>query len=80
MSLQDPRIALANAEKAVKSASGGIGFFGGKTEKWESAADFYTKAASAFRENKDCGRYLPIAVDIPTADILFYSQRCWEST
>jgi alpha-soluble NSF attachment protein len=63
MSSEDPRIALAQAEKAVKTASGGISFFGGKTEKWETAADLYTKAAALFRKNNDRKRCLPIAVD-----------------
>lgn len=53
MSGPDPRIPLANAEKAVKAASGGFSLFGGKTEKWESAAGYYTEAANAFRLKKD---------------------------
>jgi alpha-soluble NSF attachment protein len=44
---------LANAEKAVKAASGGFSLFGGKTEKWESAAGYYTEAANGFRLKKD---------------------------
>lgn len=40
------------ADKAAAGATGGFSFFGGKTEKWESAADLYTQAANAFRMQK----------------------------
>jgi hypothetical protein len=40
------------ADKALSGAGGGLGFFGGRTEKYESAADLYTQAANAFRVQK----------------------------
>ena len=40
------------ADKAAAGASGGFSLFGGKTEKWENAADLYTQAANAFRMQK----------------------------
>ncbi|KAI9893854.1 MAG: vesicular-fusion protein S17 [Vezdaea aestivalis] len=49
---QDPRALLQKADKALSSAGSGFGFFGGKTEKYESAADLYTQAANAFRMQK----------------------------
>lgn len=36
----------------ASSASGGFSMFGGRTEKWENAADLYTQAANAFRMQK----------------------------
>ena len=56
---QDPRVLLANAEKAAKGASGGFSLFGGRTEKWENAADLYTQAANAFRLQKQSKKLLP---------------------
>ncbi|KAL1954444.1 hypothetical protein VTO42DRAFT_1168 [Malbranchea cinnamomea] len=58
MSQQDPRVLLQKADKAFQSASGGFSFFGGKTEKYENAADLYTQAANMFRVqrlNKEAG-------------------------
>ncbi|KAJ4553105.1 vesicular-fusion protein S17 [Exophiala dermatitidis] len=49
---QDPRALLQKADKAAQGASGGFSFFGGRTEKWENAADLYTQAANAFRVQK----------------------------
>ena len=43
---------LLQADKAASGAGGGFSFFGGKTEKWENAADLYTQAANAFRMQK----------------------------
>jgi len=40
------------ADKAASGAGGGFSLFGGKTEKWENAADLYTQAANAFRMQK----------------------------
>ena len=45
-------IFLGQADKAASSASGGFSMFGGRTEKWENAADLYTQAANAFRMQK----------------------------
>ncbi|ODM16066.1 putative vesicular-fusion protein sec17 [Aspergillus cristatus] len=52
MAAQDPRVLLQKAEKALQSASSGFSFFGGRTEKYENAADLYTQAANAFRVQK----------------------------
>ncbi|KAL8736425.1 MAG: hypothetical protein Q9166_000217 [cf. Caloplaca sp. 2 TL-2023] len=49
---QDPRALLQKADKAAQGAGGGFSFFGGRTEKWENAADLYTQAANAFRMQK----------------------------
>lgn len=40
------------ADKAAQSAGSGFSFFGGRTEKFENAADLYTQAANAFRVQK----------------------------
>ncbi|KAK5073151.1 vesicular-fusion protein S17 [Lithohypha guttulata] len=48
----DPRALLQKADKAASGATGGFSFFGGRTEKWENAADLYTQAANAFRVQK----------------------------
>ncbi|KAL2008680.1 hypothetical protein VTN00DRAFT_6874 [Thermoascus crustaceus] len=50
--MADPRVLLQKADKALQSASGGFSFFGGRTEKYENAADLYTQAANAFRVQK----------------------------
>ncbi|MCJ1411097.1 vesicular-fusion protein S17 [Ptychographa xylographoides] len=49
---QDPRAVLQKADKALAGAGGGFSFFGGRTEKFENAADLYTQAANAFRMQK----------------------------
>ncbi|PGH12824.1 hypothetical protein AJ79_04048 [Helicocarpus griseus UAMH5409] len=49
---QDPRVLLQKADKTLQSASGGFSFFGGRTEKYENAADLYSQAANAFRAQK----------------------------
>ncbi|KAL2219488.1 vesicular-fusion protein Sec17 [Thermoascus aurantiacus ATCC 26904] len=56
---QDPRVLLQKADKALQSASGGFSLFGGRTEKYENAADLYIQAANAFRVqklNKEAGQ------------------------
>ena len=40
------------AEKALQGAGGGFSMFGGRTEKYENAADLFTQAANAFRVQK----------------------------
>ena len=42
----------SQADKALQGASGGFSLFGGRTEKYENAADLYTQAANAFRMQK----------------------------
>ncbi|KAF2262373.1 alpha-soluble NSF attachment protein [Lojkania enalia] len=48
----DPRVALQKAEKTLQSAGSGFSFFGGRTEKFEQAADQFIQAANAFRMQK----------------------------
>lgn len=43
---QDPQALIRQAEKALSGSSGFSFFGGGKTEKFENAADLYTQAAS----------------------------------
>lgn len=50
--MADPRALLQKADKAAAGAGGGFSLFGGRTEKWENAADLYTQAANAFRVQK----------------------------
>ncbi|PWY74387.1 vesicular-fusion protein Sec17 [Aspergillus heteromorphus CBS 117.55] len=68
----DPRVLLQRADKALSSASGGFSFFGGKTEKYENAADLYTQAANAFRiqkQNKEAGIAFEKAATIQTQNL-----------
>ncbi|RFU26733.1 hypothetical protein B7463_g9599, partial [Scytalidium lignicola] len=65
----DPRAILQKAEKAASSAGSGFSLFGGRTEKWENAADLYTQAANSFRlakQNKEAGEAFEKAADIQT--------------
>ncbi|EHA22657.1 probable vesicular-fusion protein sec17 homolog [Aspergillus awamori] len=69
---QDPRVLLQRADKALSSASGGFSFFGGRTEKYENAADLYTQAANAFRvqkQNKEAGLAFEKAASIQTQNL-----------
>ncbi|KAL4870136.1 hypothetical protein BDV12DRAFT_66410 [Aspergillus spectabilis] len=68
----DPRALLQKAEKALQGASGGFSFFGGRTEKYENAADLYTQAANAFRlqkQNKEAGQAFEKAAAIQTQNL-----------
>ncbi|KAL4820199.1 soluble NSF attachment protein [Aspergillus spinulosporus] len=68
----DPRALLQKADKALQSASGGFSFFGGRTEKYENAADLYTQAANAFRIqklNKEAGQAFEKAAAIQTQNL-----------
>lgn len=47
------------ADKALQGASGGLSFFGGRTEKYENAADLYTQAGNAFRVQRLSMQYFP---------------------
>ncbi|KAF2803607.1 alpha-soluble NSF attachment protein [Mytilinidion resinicola] len=49
---QDPRVALQKADKALAGAGSGFSFFGGRSDKYENAADLYIQAANAFRMAK----------------------------
>lgn len=67
MSQQDPRVLLQKADKTLQSASGGFSFFGGKTEKYENAADLYSQAANMFRLqklNKEAGQAFEKAASV----------------
>ncbi|KAL1984948.1 hypothetical protein VTN96DRAFT_8504 [Rasamsonia emersonii] len=69
---QDPRVLLQKADKALQSASGGFSLFGGRTEKYENAADLYTQAANAFRVqklNKEAGLALEKAAAIQSKNL-----------
>ncbi|KAL1850898.1 vesicular-fusion protein S17 [Paecilomyces lecythidis] len=69
---QDPRVLLQKADKALQGASGGFSLFGGRTEKYESAADLYTQAANAFRaqkQNKEAGLAFEKAAAIQTQNL-----------
>lgn len=72
MDAQDPRVLLQKADKTLQSASGGFNLFGGKTEKYENAADLYTQAANAFRVqkmNKEAGQAFERAVAVLTQNL-----------
>ncbi|KAF7133974.1 hypothetical protein CNMCM5793_005500 [Aspergillus hiratsukae] len=69
---QDPRVLLQKADKALQGASSGLSFFGGRTEKYENAADLYTQAANAFRvqkQNKEAGLAFEKAASIQTQNL-----------
>ncbi|KAJ5720460.1 vesicular-fusion protein sec17 [Penicillium malachiteum] len=69
---QDPRALLQKADKALSGASGGFSWFGGRTEKYESAADLFTQAANAFRVqklNKEAGQAFERAAAIQTQNL-----------
>ncbi|KAL8657922.1 MAG: hypothetical protein Q9226_001447 [Calogaya cf. arnoldii] len=69
---QDPRALLQKADKAAQGAGGGFSFFGGRTEKWEGAADLYTEAANAFRMQKqgtEAGQAFERAASIQTSKL-----------
>ncbi|KAF5866972.1 hypothetical protein ETB97_006816 [Aspergillus alliaceus] len=69
---QDPRVLLQKADKALQSASGGFNFFGGRTEKYENAADLYTQAGNAYRvqkQNKEAGLAFEKAASIQTQNL-----------
>lgn len=53
------------ADKAAQSAGGGFSLFGGKTEKYEKAAELYTQAANAFRVQKQGAESLCNLVSTP---------------
>ncbi|KAF2141302.1 uncharacterized protein K452DRAFT_288004 [Aplosporella prunicola CBS 121167] len=52
MAQADPRALLQKADKALASAGSGFSLFGGRTEKYENAAELYNQAANAFRLQK----------------------------
>ncbi|MCJ1253923.1 vesicular-fusion protein S17 [Lignoscripta atroalba] len=69
---QDPRALLQKADKAAQGAGGGFSLFGGRTEKYENAADLYTQAANAFRmqkQGKEAGLAFERAAAIQTKNL-----------
>ena len=65
-------VPLAQADKAAAGASGGFSLFGGKTEKWENAADLFNQAGNAFRMqklNKEAGMAFERAANIQTKNL-----------
>ncbi|KAK5045915.1 hypothetical protein LTR84_008701 [Exophiala bonariae] len=65
--MADPRALLQKADKAAQGATGGFSLFGGRTEKWENAADLFTQAANAFRvqkQNHEAGQAFEKAANI----------------
>ncbi|KAL8869286.1 MAG: hypothetical protein Q9174_004384 [Haloplaca sp. 1 TL-2023] len=69
---QDPRALLQKADKAAQSAGGGFSFFGGRSDKYENAADLYTQAANAFRMQKqgtEAGQAFERAASIQTSKL-----------
>ncbi|KAJ5826212.1 Tetratricopeptide-like helical [Penicillium riverlandense] len=70
--MTDPRVLLQKADKALSGASGGFSLFGGRTEKYENAADLYTQAANAFRVqklNKEAGQAFEKAASIQAQNL-----------
>ncbi|KAL8937146.1 MAG: hypothetical protein Q9211_003827, partial [Gyalolechia sp. 1 TL-2023] len=69
---QDPRALLQKADKAAQGAGGGFSFFGGRSEKFENAADLYTQAANTFRmqkQGKEAGQAFERAASIQTSKL-----------
>ncbi|MCJ1372831.1 vesicular-fusion protein S17 [Loxospora ochrophaea] len=69
---QDPRALLQKADKAVQSAGGGFSFFGGRTDKYENAAELYVQAANAFRmqkQGKEAGQTFERAASIQNKNL-----------
>jgi hypothetical protein len=60
-------LTFTQANKALQGAGGGFSFFGGRTEKYEAAADLYTQAANAFRMQKQSMLACPLPTNIDTA-------------
>ncbi|OOQ90241.1 putative vesicular-fusion protein sec17 like protein [Penicillium brasilianum] len=64
--------ASIQADKALSSASGGFSWFGGRSEKYENAADLYTQAGNAFRVqkmNKEAGQAFEKAATVQTQNL-----------
>ena len=57
-------LTMVQADKAAAGAGGGFSLFGGRTEKYENAADLYNQAANAFRMQKQGSTSCPAAPDL----------------
>ncbi|MCJ1338369.1 vesicular-fusion protein S17 [Bachmanniomyces sp. S44760] len=69
---QDPRALLQKADKAAQGAGGGFSLFGGRTEKYENAAELYIQAANSFRmqkQGKEAGQAFERAAAIQTSNL-----------
>ncbi|KAK0386520.1 hypothetical protein NLU13_6355 [Sarocladium strictum] len=69
---QDPRALLQKAEKALSGASGGFSLFGGRSEKYQNAADAFIEAANAFKMQKqlvEAGRAFEKAAEIQNKNL-----------
>lgn len=64
------------ADKALAGASGGFSFFGGKEDKYLTAADLYTQAANAFRMQKMSTYIVAKANLAPTLYLEIWSLTC----
>lgn len=53
MMAQDPVTLASQADKAAQSAQSGFSFFSARTDKYESAVELYTSAASAYKLQKN---------------------------
>ncbi|KAI5928295.1 alpha-soluble NSF attachment protein [Camillea tinctor] len=65
----DPRALLSKADKLVSSAASGFSLFGGREDKYMTAADTYIEAANAFRVqkmNREAGQAFEKAADVQT--------------
>ena len=62
----DPRALLQKADKAAQGATGGFSLFGGRTEKWENAADLYNQAGNAFRMQKQSNHHASLPPSMTT--------------
>ncbi|KAI1083812.1 TPR-like protein [Whalleya microplaca] len=63
----DPRALLQKADKTLSAASGGFSFFGGREDKYLTAADLYVEAANAFRMqkmNREAGQAFEKAAEV----------------
>jgi alpha-soluble NSF attachment protein len=76
MTLRFPKVLsdflLAQADKTLSTAGGGFSLFGGKTQKYEDAADLYNQAANAFRlqkSGKEAGQAFEKAANIQTKNL-----------
>lgn len=65
--MADPRALLQKAEKTLAGASGGFSFFGGREEKYQTAADTFIEAANAFRmqrQDREAGQAFEKAAQV----------------
>ncbi|KAF7551850.1 hypothetical protein G7046_g7589 [Stylonectria norvegica] len=69
---QDPRALLQKAQKSLQGAGSGFSFFGGREDKYQTAADLFIEAANAFKMQKlnvDAGKAFEQAAQIQTKNL-----------